>query len=499
MTEPPTAPPRRGRPRTTGDLTCDRCLRHTGKIRVRWPDGRVCGICFREATSTVGVCDQCGDERLLPGRDGDCRLCRSCAGIVTELDCRRCGREGELYRRGACVRCALRDDLSALLLPAGSEPLPELARLVDVLVAVDRPESIHGWNRNPKVKHLLGGLGAGSITLDHDSLDGTPPGHTREHLRHILMHHQLLPHRDADLARLDSWLQRRLQSIDDPLVRQPIEQFANWHHLPRIRSRVRRGDDVRGAVNNTKQEITEIGRFLVWLADQGKALATCQQADLDCWLVGGPTTRHAIATFVSWTTQQRLSPTLAISRRPVRSARLITHEERMSWLGRCLTGTPDTLAYRVAAVLLLLYAQPIVRIAELQTNDVHLGKGAAHILLGKRATLVPEPFAGVLREHGAARPNMRTGNANNSPWLFPSSRAGRHLSATTIMNRLRDLGIDLLGSRNASLRQLVRQVPAPIVASQLGYSTPVTLKHAALAAEPMQRYAALRGNPDGRR
>ena len=135
-------------------------------------------------------------------------------------------------------------------------------------------------------------------------------------------------------------MQDRIQSIEDPLVRQPIEQFANWHHLPRIRSQARRGESLRGAVSNSKQEVTEVGRFLSWLAENGKTLATCQQADLDCWLADGPTTRHAISTFVSWTSQRRLSPKLAIARRPARATPLITHEERLNWLGLCLTGTP---------------------------------------------------------------------------------------------------------------------------------------------------------------
>jgi hypothetical protein len=52
----------------------------------------------------------------------------------------------------------------------------------------------------------------------------------------------------------------------------------------------------------------------------------------------------------------------------------------------------------------------------------------------------------------------------------------------------RESGIDLLGTRNAALREIVRQVPAPIAATHLGYSHQVTQKHAALAAEPMSRY-----------
>lgn len=272
---PVTAPPARGRPRTTGRFTCDRCGRATGKIRVTWPDGRICGVCFHRAVRTIGECDGCGRRRLLPGRSGQRQLCRSCAGITTDLDCHRCGAEGEHHRRGLCTRCTLRDDLTALLLPAGAEHpgRPGLGQLVEVLVEVDRPESIHTWKRNPAVTRLLGDLGTGAVTLDHAGLDAAPPGPAREHLRQLLIHHRLLPARDPDLARFEAWLQVRLGSLTDPTVRQPIEQFATWHHLRRIRGRVRQGLDVRGAVHASKQDITQAGAFLAWLADRGRTWA----------------------------------------------------------------------------------------------------------------------------------------------------------------------------------------------------------------------------------
>ena len=50
------------------------------------------------------------------------------------------------------------------------------------------------------------------------------------------------------------------------------------------------------------------------------------------------------------------------------------------------------------------------------------------------------------------------------------------------MLRLRVIGIDLLGARNAALRDLVRQLSAPIVATQLGCSHQVAQRHAELAA-----------------
>lgn len=83
---------------------------------------------------------------------------------------------------------------------------------------------------------------------------------------------------------------------------------------------------------------------------------------------------------------------------------------------------------------------------------------------------------------------MRTGSSSGSEWLFPGYRAGQHIHPSTLMERLRETGIDLLGAGNASLRALVKEVPAPLVAEMLGYSYQVTQKHSAAAAEPWSRY-----------
>ena len=58
------------------------------------------------------------------------------------------------------------------------------------------------------------------------------------------------------------------------------------------------------------------------------------------------------------------------------------------------------------------------------------------------------------------------------------------------MDRPRELGIDLLGARNTAIRELVTQVPAPVVAEMLGYSDQVTQRHADLASEPWGRYVS---------
>lgn len=146
----------------------------------------------------------------------------------------------------------------------------------------------------------------------------------------------------------------------------------------------------------------------------------------------------------------------------------------------------------VAGVLLLLYAQPLVRIAALRTDDVlTTAQGLSMRFGGGVPAPLPEPFAALVQAHLANRPNMRTTNTAGSPWLFPGTSPGRHLHPNTLMQRIRTLGINPLGARNAALRELVQQAPAPVVADLLGYSTQITYAHAARAAQPYNRYPTI--------
>ena len=60
------------------------------------------------------------------------------------------------------------------------------------------------------------------------------------------------------------------------------------------------------------------------------------------------------------------------------------------------------------------------------------------------------------------------------------------------MSGLRDRGIDLLGARNAALRQLVLDMPPALAAAALGYSPETAEHHAAAAGQPWADYAAVK-------
>lgn len=433
---------------------------------------------------------------MLPGSSAAHRgqpVCVDCAGITQDYHCSRCGTETEYYRQNTCARCSLRDDLTVLLrVDEARGPETTATKLLGALCGAQRPESILTWLRKPGVRDLLSRLATGEIPLSHEALDLEPNRLRVEHMRSLLTHHKLLPKRDHYLALFERWLTNKLEDVDDVDVRRPVESFARWHHFRRIRSLSTEGKPTQGPVHSAKQEITETIKFLTWLKlTHGRIVASCGQADVDAWLANGPTTRHAIRTFFVWAVKNRTCTNITIGFRQAKTVPLLTQGQRLGMLKACLSDNIDTLPYRVAATLVLLYAQPVVRIAAMKSTDVILTPEGLRLSLGEaHPAPVPEPFASLLMEHMASRPNMRTGSSSGSEWLFPGYRPGQHLHPNTFVARLREVGIDLVGARNASLRALVKVMPAPLVAEMLGYSYQVTQKHATAAAEPWSRYAS---------
>lgn len=272
-------------------------------------------------------------------------------------------------------------------------------------------------------------------------------------------------------------------------VRQPVHHFATWHHLRRIRDKAAVGAPTQAPIHSAKQEITETVKFLTWLhTTYGRTAVTCTQPDIDEWLASGPSTRQLIRTFFVVARKTRLDTTVTVEHRAARRSPSLTQDQRIAWIHELLTGDNETLPYRVAGTLLLLYACPITRIVTLQVSDVTDQEDRMSIALGPRPTDVPGPFAGLLRTHLTTRPNLRTGAGSDNPRLLPSTLAGRHLHPTTVADRLRGLGINLRGARNRALAELVLDCPPSLVADALGYSHQVAFRHASKAAEPWARY-----------
>lgn len=97
--------------------------------------------------------------------------------------------------------------------------------------------------------------------------------------------------------------------------------------------------------------VTETVKFLVWLHETYQRTAT--QQDVDEWLATGPTTRSAIRTFFVLAKKVRLNTQVTIQHRAAQTSRSLSQDQRLAWIHEPLTGTSESLPYRVAGMLLL--------------------------------------------------------------------------------------------------------------------------------------------------
>lgn len=485
----PYTPRRRsGRQRQTeGAYACGRCHRNVAGLKAWWPDAAVCYVCFVEAANTYGECPDCSQHRLLPGRSLTTGqpICRDCSGITTPLVCNTCGKEGQRVRAGECASCALRTTLTGYLQP---DQRPQAQALIDALTQVSRPLSLIHWlNKNKTSVAILTGLGDGSIAYSHDAFDELPAGGSREHLRALLIQHELLPPRDRFLPAFHTWLDDKLRSVDGQNHHSILRRFAQWTTVRTAHARIELGQSTEGVLLTGKQNVTVAIQLLNWLSTRQLQLATLQQLDLDRWITTGPSTRKRIQPFLRWAATAREAPPLTVPRSRMTIAPL-AEEQRLSWIRRCLHDDTVPLRARVAAMLVLVYAQPIGRIVELRTSDLETHDGQRFIRFGSARCPLPDPFAALVDQHLPTR-RRRTQTGPDTIWLFPGQRPGDHISANSMRVQLHRNGLAIFKARNAALQDLVRHTPPAIVARTLGFSSGAMQRQADAAAVNYQRYA----------
>ncbi len=255
--------------------------------------------------------------------------------------------------------------------------------------------------------------------------------------------------------------------------RDPIELLTRLLRGPDrslLNSRLRAKATSRPLTLSVRQfagdQFVQAQTFLGWLAARDRTLAGVTQADLDAWHAGRcDHQRRTVRAFMGWAMRTSHLPRLPLPPLPVRRAAPITQHRRLELLGRLLTDQGGPLRSRVAACLMLLFAQPTTRIARLTIDDITQDENSqVFIRFGEPPTPVPEPFAALLLQAAAQRDNLQTATNPHARWLFPGRRAGQPLSVSTLTQLVCDLGVSGLASRTAALRQLVLQAPAPVVA-----------------------------------
>jgi hypothetical protein len=71
-----------------------------------------------------------------------------------------------------------------------------------------------------------------------------------------------------------------------------------------------------------------------------------------------------------WANKSKINTALHLDAPQAKGTRLLTQDQRLAWIKELLHGDAESLPYRVAGTLLLLYAQPLAKIVALPTAAI---------------------------------------------------------------------------------------------------------------------------------
>ncbi|MEV4438620.1 hypothetical protein AB0K09_06285 [Streptomyces sp. NPDC049577] len=358
---------------------------------------------------------------------------------------------------------------------------PLLIPLHQLLVSLDRPKSRLIWLRNPQVPVLMRDLATGKVPLTHEAIQALPNWRTAAYLRDLLM--------DSGVLLFERWLAQRLAATVDAEHARLLQHFSTWHQLRKLRAKAAKGPLGTSTTQECRQQTTQAGAFLIWLAARDVTLDACTQTDLDAWHAEKYATRRPAQAFLRWCMASHRMPRLTIPNRPTTNPQPMGQHQRVTALQGVLADGTTSLRVRVAACLVLLFAQPVSRIVRMTADDVLRDGSHVALRLGDPPTPVPEPVADLLLDYLQDLPASTPAINQNSYWLFPGHRASQPMNPATLHDALRELGISVEKGRTPAIRQLVLQAPAPVIAQALGYHDKSTTRIATEAGAPWKNYA----------
>ena len=456
---------------TTGSrIRCHACVRLCPQCdRSRRAEGeRICEWCRRERTRNRGTCVDCARPDKARDAAGRCHACaprtaRRCA------DCGQANRAG-FTRTGdswICRVCALRRALDRVL-PAESGGT---FRPLRAAILHAEPSTTRRWIMRPEIASVLTELAASQTPLTHELLDAQPAHAGIDHLRDLLVAAGALPaDQTRTISRFELDAQRMLADLL-PTHARLVRSWLRWAVLPHFNCPDATRDLIQ-AMTNARRTLRQVIAFVGALEDAGTTVQGCDQCQLDEWFATSMALHHQVRPFLSWmqrTNHLSRDLTLPTAYRG-KPERRTDSEERWRIARRLVTDDTLDPADRVAGALVALYAQPLGRVVALTIGHVgHAGEGVT-LRLGSDLLDLADPFATLVQSLPRRR---RRGVAEQLPtrWLFPGSRAGRHISAAALGNRLRALGIEPRRTRLAALDQLTKEVPPALLAGVLGIHT----------------------------
>lgn len=407
--------------------------------------------------------------------------------------CAACGREDKLYERGRCDRCALARRTTEAMTGPDGVVASALIGVHDAIVASATPRKALNWLRQGAGAPILTELAAGTMALSHEALDAHARPMAANHIRHMLVAHGVLAPRDERLFTLERLNAQTVAAIGRPEDRKTVAAFATWRVLRRVRRCADHNTIERTAISYARNQVLGAVRFLDWLAAHDLTLTTCTQGDLDLWLATGGRSRYDVRHFIQWTSERKLSTKLVVPSVRSGPGDVLDAEARWAIIGKLLRGPGIEVADRVAGSFVLLYAQPLSRVAVMTVDAVTTTGTEVSVRFGTQTLVVPEPLAthvSALIATGRAH-HIGIGSTISSSWLFPGHLPGRPITANRLGQRLGVFGIDARAARRAAQLQLAAEVPAVVLAELLGVAIETAVDWVHAAGGDWANYAAI--------
>lgn len=473
---------------------CTICA-HQRPVYARWPSGPVCLPCYRRTIAHSDACASCGDTKVLiaVGATG-ARVCGPCVGSAIDYACHSCGHSGPQHYAGLCLRCSVAQ-ATRVLITVDGKIRPELEQLPAILADWGQPASTLRWLSKPAAEAVLHRLASDPEPLTHATLDQCPPTNTRHWVRAMLVEANILPRRDEPIERFETWVTELTAGLPAHQAKL-IGPYARWAVLRAARRRARRRGFTTGAADSGRERIRSAVRLLDHLDQQGIQIGDLTQPVIDGWTAGNQERSANIAGFIHWLAQRGVttSDLNVVGQRRAMPSEIACEDTHHARIGRLLDGDGvEELSTRVAGLLVLLYGARLTQIQQLTTADITTSADNTLIKLAQHPLQLPDPVGALVNELAAAARNERRARTpNGEHYLFPGGQPGMPIHTATLSRKLTDADIPDRISRNRALLALANDVPAAVIAAQLGLHPTTTSGWAKFAQRDWSAYTAKR-------